>query len=222
VLIGQAWGAFDEDRYKRAVSAGALAVQAPRRWTTPLEAIDGDILREAGRHADAAPCYRAILDDPAATAYDRKAAHRGLARCAVAASRPGEARGHAAVALAEPLGDDNLCTALEALVAACRAAGDPDAARHAADRYVDAARRIGGHLRPYYAVRAAVDVALDRADPADLDAARDLLADLARHAAALDKASGTTRYTAWAAERHRRLAEVEDAQQGQTPGYAAG
>jgi tetratricopeptide (TPR) repeat protein len=181
----------------------------------------GDILREAGRHADAEPHYRAILDDPAATAYDRKAAHQGLARCAVAAGRAGEARGHAdaAVALAEPLGDESLCTALDALVAACRAAGNLDAARRAADRYVDAARRVGGHYRPYYAVRAAVDVALDRAD---LDVARGLLADLDRHATALDKAGGTIRYTAWAAERRRRLAEVEDAQQGQTPGYAAG
>jgi hypothetical protein len=170
----------------------------------------GDILRDAGRPADAAPLYLAVLDDPAAIAYELKEARQGLAFCALAAGEAGGAREHAAtaVALAEPLGANALCPALDALVAACRAGGDLDAAGRAAARYADAARRVGGHHSMYYAVRAAVDVALDRSDPA---AARDLLADLDRHATALEAATGTAFYATQAAERRRRLADIENA-----------
>jgi len=71
---------------------------------------------------------------------------------------------------------------------------------------VVAAGRVGGHYRPYFAVRDAVDVALDRAD---LDTARRLLTDLETHATALDVTAGTTTYTAETAELRRRLTELE-------------
>lgn len=90
---------------------------------------------------------------------------------------------------AEREGDDALCLPLEALADACRAAGDSDAAWLAATRHLDAARRIGGHHRPYFATRAAVDVALDRRN---LASARELLVELAPHAAAMDGATAST------------------------------
>jgi|GEM_PF-2551047 len=168
----------------------------------------GDILRDAGRPAHAVPHYQAILDDPDSGPNDQQAAHKGLAYCALAADQPAEARRHAthALALAEPLGDDNLCTALEVLTEACRAGGDLDTAWTTARRHLDTARRIGDHYRPYYAVRAAIDVALDRAD---LPTARHLLTDLEDHATALDTASATTAHTADASERRERLADLD-------------
>jgi tetratricopeptide (TPR) repeat protein len=165
------------------------------------------MLRDAGRHRDAEPHYRAILDSPAADSYDRKVAYQGLARCALDAGDTATGRRHAtaAVRIADPLGDDALCPALEALVAVYRADGDLNAAWQAATRLLEAAARVGGHYRPYYATRDAVDVALDRDD---LDTARRLLNELDTHATAMDTAHGNTTYTNKAAQRRRRLEEL--------------
>jgi tetratricopeptide (TPR) repeat protein len=170
----------------------------------------GDILREAGRYAEARRYYQAIRDDPNSDDYGRSAAYEGLAWCALADGDTEAGRHHAtaAVRLAEPLGDVALCTALSALTAACRAAGDRDAAWAAVARRLDAAGRIGGHYRPYFATRDAVDVALDRGD---LATARDLLADLDRHATAMDTATCTTIHTGEAAQRRQLLARLKGA-----------
>jgi hypothetical protein len=172
----------------------------------------GDILRDAERPAEAAPLYQAILADPDAGPWERSVAHQGLAWCALAADDPAAARREArtAVLLAEQLGDDALCTSLDALAAACRGAGDLDAAWQAATRYLEAAGRIGGHYRPYYAARTAADVALDRAA---LPAARQLTGELDQHAIALDTAAGTTIYAAETARRRQRIATLEQTAQ---------
>lgn len=106
------------------------------------------------------------------------------------------------------MGDHPLRKALGVLVAACRAEGDLAAAAAAATRYLDAARRLGGHEVPYFATCTAIDVALDRGE---LDVARDLLAELDEHAAARDSDTGTARCAGEAAERRRRHAELSDA-----------
>ena len=193
-----------------AEEALAAAVQHPDAPGYSLSAHRyqlGDVLCEAGRAAQAAPHYQAILDDPDATSWDRRVAHQGLARCALAVGDPATARREArtAVLLAEPLGDNALCASLDVLAEACRAGGDLEAAWQAATRYLEAAGRIGGHNQPYYAARAAVDIALDRSD---LPAAKRLLGELDEHAAALNAATGTTRYTGETARRHQRLADA--------------
>jgi hypothetical protein len=179
LLVSEAWAAQGEGRYQR--------------WRR--------------RAAEAAPHYQAILDGPDAGPWNRRVAHQGLAWCALAAGDRTTARREArtAVLLAEPLGDDALCTSLEVLAEACRADGDLEAAWQAATRYLEAAGRIGGHHRPYYAVRNAADVVLD---PADLAAARRLLEELEEHAAALDTATGTTSYTSYTAQRRQRLNDL--------------
>jgi tetratricopeptide (TPR) repeat protein len=166
----------------------------------------GDILRDAGRAAEAEPLYRAILDDPGAVANERRVAWQGLAYCALANDDPAAAVRHAAAAveIADTLGDEALTTTLLALVAALRAGGDLDSARQAATRNIEVARRIGTHYRLFYALRDAVDVALDRADP---DAARPLLDELDEHATALDHDNGGDAYTRDTANRRRRLTE---------------
>jgi tetratricopeptide (TPR) repeat protein len=65
----------------------------------------GDILRDARRAAEAAPHYQAILADPDATPWERRAAHEGLAWCALAAGDPDTAcrEARTAVLLAESL-----------------------------------------------------------------------------------------------------------------------
>ena len=196
-----------------AEEALALALQHPDAPGYALSTYRywlGDVLRDAGRAAEAAPHYQAILADPAAGPWDRFVAHQGLARCALAAGDLETARREArtAVLLAEPLGDNALCNALDALAAACRAAGDLAEAGQAAARYLEAAGRVGGHYRPYYATRTAVDVALDRGD---LPAARQLLGELDEHAAAMDASRGTTSYTSETAQRRQRLASIEKA-----------
>jgi hypothetical protein len=170
----------------------------------------GDILREAGRAAEAAPHYQAILADPAASPWARNNAHRGLAWCALAAGDAGAARREArtGVQLAEALGDDALCGSLDVLAEACRAEGDLDAAWNTATRHLEAADRVGGHYRPYYGARAAVDIALDRAD---LDAARRLLGELDQHAEAMDATAGGTTYASQTARRRERLADLSEA-----------
>jgi tetratricopeptide (TPR) repeat protein len=163
----------------------------------------GDILRNAGRAGEAAPHYQAILDEPGARMAERAVAHQGLARCALTAEDLVRARREArlAVQLAESLGDEALCTSLDTLAAACRADGDLDAAWQAATRHLETAGRVGGHYRPYYAARTATEIALDRGDHA---AAREILASLNEHARAMDAATGTTAYTAYATEASRR------------------
>jgi len=196
-----------------AVAAGqeALAVYSPDAAGFTLGTYRsqlGDFLRAAGRHDEARPLYQAILDDPDTGSYERKLAHQGLAWCALDSGDPAAARRHAeaGVRLGEPLGDDVLCPALEVLVAACRATSDLEGAWQAATRHLDAAVRVGGHLRPYFAIRGVVDVALDRGD---LPAARRLLADLDTHAAALDTTATGTTYTDETTRRHQRLAELD-------------
>jgi hypothetical protein len=108
----------------------------------------------------------------------------------------------AAVREAEPLGDEALRLPLHALVAAQRANGDLEAAAATASRYVDCARRLGSPYAMFFALRSAVDVALDRHDAAT---GRELLVDLDHEAAVLDDANGHTRRSAEAAKRHRRL-----------------
>jgi tetratricopeptide (TPR) repeat protein len=195
-----------------AEEALAVAIQhpyAPGYALTAHRSTLADILRDAGRDAEAGPQYQAILDDPDATLWARRAAHKGLARCALAAGDPGTARREArtAVLLAESLGDEALCTSLDVLAEACRADGDLEAAWQAATRRLEAAGRIGGHYRPFYAARMAADVALDRGD---LAAARRLVAELDEHAAALDADGGTTSFGSEAAQRRHGLARLEE------------
>ena len=171
----------------------------------------GDMLCEAGRSAEAQPYYQAILDDPDSGRWDQRIAHTGLASCALAAgdTEAALAQARIATALAEPLGDNALCTSLHVLTRACRASGDLDAAWQSATRNLDAARRIGSQFRRYYATRMATDVALDRSD---LDAARPLLAELDVLAAAMDTATGLRRCTDEATARHLRLGQVARSQ----------
>ncbi len=173
----------------------------------------GDILRDAGRADEAEPLYQAILDDSTSSPRDRSVAWHGLARCALARDDDQAAVRHARAATdaAEPLGDDNLVIALGALTEAHRAAGDLDAAGQAAARQLKAARRLGTHLRLYYALRDAVDVALDRDDR---DATRALLDELDEHAAALDTDTRTEIYSADVRRRRRRLGPDSDPTDG--------
>jgi tetratricopeptide (TPR) repeat protein len=177
----------------------------------------GDILCGAGRAAEAVPYYRAVLDDPAASSWDRSAAHEGLARSALAAGNLAEARQEAHAVVGGPLGDEALCVSLDLLAEVGRADGDLDGAWQAATGYLAAADRIGGHYRPYFAARMAVDVALDRGD---LVTARRLLDGLDEHARALDASTTTTRWTKEAAQRHHRLAEATGG--GRLPGPVGG
>jgi tetratricopeptide (TPR) repeat protein len=167
-----------------------------------------DILRQAGRSAEAAPRYEAILADPATDQWGRRVAHQGLARCALAGGDPGVARREAriAVLLAESLGDDALCLSLDVLAEACRADGDLEEAWRAATRRLEAAGRIGGHTRAYYAARTAVDIALDRAD---LATAKRLLGELEEHSAALDASAGNRSMRSETERRRQRLTDAE-------------
>lgn len=165
----------------------------------------GDFLRAAGRPTEAVPHYRAVLDDASASGWDRSAAHEGLARCALTAGDLTTALREARAMSGASLGDEALCTSLDVLAEVHRAAGDNDAAWQAATEYLAAAGRIGGHYRPYFATRLAVDVALDRGD---LAAAGRLLAGLGEHARALDASTSTTRWTGETAKRQQRLAEA--------------
>jgi hypothetical protein len=167
----------------------------------------GHLLCEAGRYREAEPLFQAVLDDPEAPAYERCRAYRGLAWCAVDAGDPGAALRHAtaAVRLAESLGDAALSLVLDALVDAALAAEDLDAAWRTATRWLEAAGRVGGHTRPYYATRSALVVAIERGD---VETAERLLADLDRYAAIMDGATGGTDYRGEADELRGRLAEL--------------
>lgn len=155
-----------------------------------------------GRSEQAEPHYQAILDDlNGATPNDRMAALTGLAWCALDLGDAQSARhATAAVREPEPLGDSSLRFALDVLVEVCRADGDLATAAAAATRWLDTAHRLGGHEALYHATQTAVDVALDRGE---LDVARDLLFELDEHAAALDRDTGTTRFTDEVAQRCR-------------------
>jgi tetratricopeptide (TPR) repeat protein len=164
----------------------------------------GDLLQAAGRVGEAEPLYQAILDDPKTNPNDRKGAWQGLAWCALARDDPHQALRHATTAVhtAEPLGDNPLTPALEVLVAAQRAVGDLDAAWHTATRHLQTARRIGTHHRLYYALRDAVDIAIDRADH---PTAHTLLTELDHHATALDTDTATTTHTTETTRQRQRL-----------------
>jgi tetratricopeptide (TPR) repeat protein len=196
-----------------AEEALAVAIQHPDAPGTTLNSFRftlGDILRSAGRAAEAAAHYQAVLDDPGAAPYELSSAHEGLAWCALEAGDAAAARRQArsAVLLAEPLGDQAMCNPLDVLARACRGDGDLDAAWQAAIRHLEAAGRIGGHYRPYFAARTAFDIALDRGDQAT---ARRLLGELGEHAAVLDPTTGDTTYTSEAEQRRRQLASLERA-----------
>ena len=72
--------------------------------------------------------------------------------------RHGAGLSHAAraVQLAEGMGDNALCSALELQIAALRVAGDLGAARQAAARHLDAARRLADAYGLYFALRDAL------------------------------------------------------------------
>jgi tetratricopeptide (TPR) repeat protein len=168
----------------------------------------GDLLRYAGRAGEAETHYQAILDDPATNPKARSDAWGGLAWCALARDDVPDALRHARLAAdsAEPLGSESLTIGLDVLTAAHRAAGDLDAAWQAATRCLDAARDIGTHYRLYYALRSAVDIAIDRADH---DIARALLEELHEHAIALDTDTSTDGFTKTVARQRERLARSE-------------
>jgi tetratricopeptide (TPR) repeat protein len=204
------WLGEDDAAVAAAEEALAVATQhpdAPGYTLGSYRSSLGHTLRDAGRAAEAVPHYRAILADPAGP-HERSAAHEGLAQCALAAGDPKTARREAgtAVLLAESLGDDALCLALGALAEACQADGDLEAAWQVASRYLGAARRVGGHYRPFYAAQMAVDIALDRGD---LTEAERLLMEMEEHAAALDASTGNTMMTDEVAQRRQWLADAE-------------
>ena len=195
-----------------AQEALALKTQQPNSPGATLNACRyqlAGILRDAGRPAEAVPQYQAVLADPAANPWDRRVAHAGLAWCALGAGDvpAGRREARAAVLLAESQGDGALCVSLDVLAEACRAAGDLAAAGEVASRYLAAARRVGGHDRPYYAVRIAADIALDRGD---LDTVRALIGELDEHATALDAATGNSVFAWEAAQRRGRLAALSE------------
>jgi tetratricopeptide (TPR) repeat protein len=168
----------------------------------------GELLHLTGRPAEAEQHFHAILNDSATNPHSRASAWKGLAWCALACDDVPEALryANAAVDSAEALGSDSLTVALEVLTAAQRAAGNLDAAWEAATRRLDFARSVGTHYRLYYAMRSAVDIAIDRADHAS---ARALLDEFHQHAAALDTDSTDSGFTAEVARRRERLARSE-------------
>ncbi len=158
---------------------------ATHRWAL------GDLLRRANRHGEAARHYEAVLAEDRSARVNRKVAHQGLARCALATGEPAEARRHAgeAVQLAEGMGDDALHPALGALIAACLAQPDLPAARAASDRMLEGARRLGSGYHLYFALREAARVALAEKDAAR---ARVLLGEARPYAEAFDRSRSRT------------------------------
>jgi tetratricopeptide (TPR) repeat protein len=164
-----------------------------------------DTLCEAGRAGEAAPHYRAVLADPDAYGWTVQRVHLGLAQCELEAGDLAAARREARLAaqLAEPFGDEPVSRAQGILAKVHCAAGDLDEAWHAAARRLEVAAEIGGHLRPYQAIKDAAEIALDRGDR---DSAGQLLDELDQHARAMDGATGATTHTAAAARLRQRLA----------------
>ena len=174
---------------------------ATHRWRL------GDLLRAEGQTERAAGQYQRVLDDPASHPGDRLAALVGLALCALARGEPPRAQELAAdaVRLAEGLGENVLCAALEVAVAAHRGVGDLPRARAAAERHLQLARRFGA-FDQYFAVRDRLDVALDEGDRGTAGA---LLAELQPLAEALDGATGL-REKHDECEARRRLAGLSE------------
>ncbi len=164
----------------------------------------GNLLSVVGRTSDAIRHYQDVLDDPRSPLHDRFAAHVGLGRCALAEQDAPGAMRHArdAVEIAEGLGDDALCLALELRVEACRQGGDRDGARHAVEQYLQSARRLGSKYRLYFALRTVTDMALDDEDRAQVTV---LLAELEPLAQGMDRQTGTSDHTQEFAERRTRF-----------------
>jgi hypothetical protein len=97
---------------------------------------------------------------------------------------------------------------LEALIEACRAAGDLPAAGDAAERKLQGARRLGSADRLYFALRSAANVALDEKDAVR---ARALLDEAEPHAEALDRQRGLTEEQDAIQTRRARLAKLDPA-----------
>lgn len=196
---------WDEATTAAEEALAAYTKDAPGTTLATVQYRLGDILLGAGRHFDAVPHFRAVLDDPGPGRYK---AHVGLANCALSRHHPRAAVRHAtsAVRESEALGDEALRLSLHALVAAHRAAHDLDAAGAAATRYLKIAERIGSPYACFFALRCATDVALDRRD---LATAHTLLPELEQQATVLDDANGHTRRSTEAAKRRRRLSALQ-------------
>ncbi|MBL7260859.1 hypothetical protein [Paractinoplanes lichenicola] len=195
-----------------AAAEEALAAYVPGAPGTTLATLRyrlGDILLAAGRHYDAVPHFRAVLEDPDSGAAGRYKAHVGLANCALSRHYPPAAVRHATAAVreSEALGDEALRLPLHVLVAAHRAAREHEAATVTATRYLELAERLGSPYAAFFALRSATDVALDRHD---LATARDLLTELEQQATVLDDANGHTRRSAEATKRRRRLNSIAE------------
>ncbi len=115
--------------------------------------------------------------------------------------------------LAESMGEDAICPALETLVAVCRRAGDFAAAKEAVDRYLGIARRVSD-FRLYFALRDAADVALDLGDTR---AARAYLDEAAPLAVAFDRQCEVTANSDDLERRRKRLVELEAGEPSDTP-----
>jgi hypothetical protein len=159
--------------------------------------------------SEAEPHLSRVLDDPASTPFDRRAALSGLARCASDRGNKEEALAHAtrAVAEAELLGPDALSATLETLTTAQRATARLEDAEVSARRHLAVARELESPVRLYFALRSVVDLALDRGQ---IDEARARLAEMASHAAILDRARGSAEFSGEVERRRQRLAALED------------
>lgn len=94
--------------------------------------------------------------------------------------------------LADAMGVQVLQPALDALIGACLVQDDLPAARAAANRMLEGARRLHSGYGVYFALRAAAKVALAEKDAAS---ARTLLAEAEPHAEALDRSRNETGFT---------------------------
>ena len=167
-----------------------------------------DALRELRQYDDAAPMYRAVLDEVTSHPTDRLNATIGLGWCSHATGDLVTllATAETAEAIAADLGPSAQCAALELVVSSARVAGDRDRAREAAERHIQIAFRMRGRYQLYFAFRDAVDVALDEGDTAH---ARLLLEQAAPCAATLDAQRGGHAFRDDIARRERRLQQLE-------------
>jgi tetratricopeptide (TPR) repeat protein len=204
------------DNEEKAISLAqeALAtysIGSPGYSLASHHAVLGRLLAQDDRHSEARRHFQAILDDPAADANARVSGYIGLTYCALDADQPREATRYAemAVSLAENCSEDETAFALDGLVRALRKTGDRDGAWSAATREFELAQRTGRY-RLYYAVKSMVDVALDRGD---LEMALKLIEDLDEHAAALDAAQGSSKFSRGVARRRRLAGQVHRGQE---------
>jgi tetratricopeptide (TPR) repeat protein len=168
----------------------------------------GDALRAVNRVDEAQAAYEQAYEK-ASGPFSRQAALQGLAQAALERGDVTLARGHIekAVQLAESMGDETLSISLEVLVEVERAAHDTAAAWATVERLLPLRRRVGGS-RTYWALRAAVDVALDRGD---VVSARQYLAEATPFAQALDRQRGGTAFENELDYRRRRLEALDSA-----------